>query len=257
MSTVESAIVRFKSFSDLGRKRIVRKPNIAITCVMTVVGVAKFHAEKTPAMTSVAECRRLETGVGPSMASGSQRYETKLTDLKQKARSKKAMVSENSVGRNLENAITVTSREISPRRLKPMAENPELVVNERCSQVDMSKKLMNPTISQVSRSRNPPRAERTNHTAKRNETSRREKATYDASNSRYSEKLHKPRSELRSKQTRKFHTETSVRSAVSCSEARTDTSRKAKSTCSWEMPVESAESSAIAEIVGQIPVTQS
>lgn len=51
-----------------------------------------IHIPNIPAITKVHECRRLDTGVGPSIASGSHRYVIAVTDLNVKARTKHSIV---------------------------------------------------------------------------------------------------------------------------------------------------------------------
>lgn len=73
MITVEAATVRFESISGRetkttkSRERVETKPRAGVTRSW------QLTRTKSPAMTRVQEWRRLETGVGPSIASGSQR----------------------------------------------------------------------------------------------------------------------------------------------------------------------------------------
>lgn len=99
------------------------------------------------------ECRRLETGVGPSIASGSHKAEIPTTDLKILANSaitasmEKLYESELKIKYDpmlAENAISATS----PIRLNPIAENPDDAVSDLANHVEINKKLIIPTISQ-------------------------------------------------------------------------------------------------------------
>lgn len=99
------------------------------------------------------ECKRLETGVGPSIASGSHSAEIPTTDLKTLTNSavmtsvEKVYESELKIKYDpmlAENAISATS----PIRLNPIAENPDDVVSDLADHVEINKKLIIPTISQ-------------------------------------------------------------------------------------------------------------
>lgn len=89
MMTVETAIVRFTSFSLLPSTETVMKLTIAKIWSGWLLMIPKFKNVKRPAMTRVAECNRLETGVGPSMASGSHKKVVTCTDFRINASRKK------------------------------------------------------------------------------------------------------------------------------------------------------------------------
>src|SRR5271157_5757950 len=85
--TVEYASTRLISFCTsamLAARRAVHVPTTATT--IDVLGVNWYRADEratmyTPAVTMVAAWIRAETGVGPSMASGSQTYRGICADL--------------------------------------------------------------------------------------------------------------------------------------------------------------------------------
>ena len=85
-------------------------------------------------MTSVQECSKLDTGVGPSIASGSQRKLRVMTDLNVSAKTNNHVLNV-----NVEKAVKVrnimaTSNKTSPTRLNPMAVYADARVSERCDQ---------------------------------------------------------------------------------------------------------------------------
>jgi len=87
MTTVDPATAFFRSFSRIGATEMPKSPNIKIEKTShqfsrhPVGKLGKQKIENIPAMTSVHECNKLETGVGPSIASGSHNHVTELTDL--------------------------------------------------------------------------------------------------------------------------------------------------------------------------------
>lgn len=122
MMTVLNAIVLLKSFSSSERKMIVPNESRNRLARKLSNSTPRFQNEKIPAMTSVQECSKLETGVGPSIASGSQRYEIPTTDLKMSAeiRRKTAGVSREAQAKS--RTVTANKRKTSPTRLNPIAE---------------------------------------------------------------------------------------------------------------------------------------
>lgn len=73
MTTVENATMRFESFSCLASMTTMSNDTTKNRKIDDDDLISALANVKIPAMTSVQECRRLETGVGPSIASGSQR----------------------------------------------------------------------------------------------------------------------------------------------------------------------------------------
>lgn len=107
-----------------------------------------------PAITSVHECSSDDTGVGPSIASGSHSHVKPITDLKIvtiKSAVNIGVLSGVSVEpeqKLVENVATINPRTTSPIRLKPIAENAEESVKERPIKFPINKKLIMPTDSQ-------------------------------------------------------------------------------------------------------------
>ena len=167
ITTVDPATVRFASFSATGASETKSKdtenskksdhgpedPN-PVACV----GIAK--TTKIPAMTKVHEWSNADTGVGPSIASGSQSQEIPITDLKIETpkipRLKKATGLESADNPTFHDpaVATIPARTTSPMRLKPIAESEEEKVKDRANQVEIRQKLTSPTSSQPKISRN-------------------------------------------------------------------------------------------------------
>jgi hypothetical protein len=59
---------------------------IKIVIIVKLISWAALNAVKRPAITRVQECSKLETGVGPSIASGSHSQASALTDFRQSAK---------------------------------------------------------------------------------------------------------------------------------------------------------------------------
>lgn len=120
--TVEKATVRLKSFSSVAVKTTKTKLPIPAATTGIETAIPKLKSENTPAMTSVQECNKLDTGVGPSIASGSQRKFRTITDFKVRQINnvvKIELVVTAVPSAKIDNAIR---RKTSPSRLKPMAE---------------------------------------------------------------------------------------------------------------------------------------
>jgi len=183
--------------------------------------IPKFRNVKSPAMTRVAECNKLETGVGPSMASGSHKKVVTCTDFRINAsRKKRFRIEKLSVVRD-EIAVTI-NKKTSPIRLNPIAENAEEIVRVREYHVEISMKLTRPTISHDTKRRNVPEEFNTNQTASRNANKRRTKPDHWESNSRYAENPHKPSKDAKITQTRKFQTDVSCNNVEKSRLAYTD-----------------------------------
>ena len=136
-----------------------------------------------PAITRVHECSKLETGVGPSMASGSHKNVSTLIDFSVSAKINNDIAK--LFEQNSPNNPTITQSKItSPIRLKPIAENAEEVVNVRDTHEPMSAKLMNPTISQQRSKAKALCESKTIYTENKNPLSRNKNATNHGSNSR-------------------------------------------------------------------------
>ena len=184
MRTVEAATVRFESFStrearirkSRERRAMRPKPKLNRRVELTMT--------KIPAMTRVQEWSREETGVGPSMASGSQRYVKKQIDLRERARTKRPKRGPEEVQAEKARTVRTMAKRTSPIRLNPMAEKAELSVKDRFSQVPMRLKLTNPTISQQNRAENNEIEEIKTQTVKRKHPSFRMKLRKVGSNSR-------------------------------------------------------------------------
>lgn len=189
--TVEKAIVRLKSFSCLDENtttsRETEKPHERNSGEV----VPRFVKTKIPAMTNVQECRSDDTGVGPSIASGSQSWAIAVTDLNCIARTKPKIATLDVIPAAefdlipvIANVETRIRSRTSPARLNPIAEKDEDDVKLRLRKVPMSRKLINPMDSHPkSRSKRP--AELTDsQTEKRKSTNRIVKLRYEGSNSR-------------------------------------------------------------------------
>lgn len=162
MITVETAIVLFRSFSNLLVRQTCKRLNDKSTTNAGLVRkMEKLMNENIPAMTKVHECSKLDTGVGPSIASGSHIIEIFVTDFRHKptrsvARSRMGEDSREKpidVPPLVKSGIVINAkqntRSTSPTRLKPIAENPDENVNALANQVVISRKLTNPMISHV------------------------------------------------------------------------------------------------------------
>lgn len=112
---------------------------------------------KIPAITRVHECSRLDTGVGPSIASGNQSHVVATTDLNEAITSNPVTanavpdVSVLNPGKTQSDVATTVASSTSPTRLKPIAENEEELARDRLFHVEISEKLTIPTISHPSR----------------------------------------------------------------------------------------------------------
>ena len=136
-------------------------------------------------MTKVAECNKLETGVGPSMASGSHKNVEKTTDLKPSqikrfhsakllwAKSAKFVIPEN-----------VKIATISPTRLNPIADPVPKFAKDREFQCPINLKLIQPIISHAKIMRKKPEDDVQNQTEKIKMKSFQENSAKSGSNSK-------------------------------------------------------------------------
>jgi hypothetical protein len=85
------AIVRFTSFSLLPRIAVSRKLTIITNWKREFTRIPVLKKQKRPAMTKVAECSKLETGVGPSIASGNHKKVVTCTDFRKSAKRRKVV----------------------------------------------------------------------------------------------------------------------------------------------------------------------
>lgn len=200
ITTVDPATARFASFSATGASETkrsdienVKKSAHAPADPKPVVwdGIAK--TTKMPAMTRVHEWSSADTGVGPSIASGSQSQEIPITDLKIETvkipRPKEVTGLESANNPTFHNpaVATIPARTTSPMRLKPIAESEEEKVKDRANQVEIRQKLTSPTSSQPKISRNmfpDPAFPTTSQTVSRNATNVSRNFVNPLSNSR-------------------------------------------------------------------------
>jgi hypothetical protein len=124
MIAVEAATIRLRSTSCFDMKPVRRNEPRQSSTVMRSKETFHLENENSPAITSVQEWSREETGVGPSIASGSHRLTRVETDLSMQARSsnvrwKLIWLSETKV---TPAKASPNRRARSPKRLKPIAE---------------------------------------------------------------------------------------------------------------------------------------
>jgi len=189
--TVEKAIVRLKSFSWRDENTTNSRETEKVHERNSGEVVPKFVKTKIPAMTKVQECNSEETGVGPSIASGSQSWVIAVTDLNCIARTnpKNAIfddtpAAEFAVVPVIANVETRITSKKSPARLNPMAEKDEDDVKLRLRKVPMSRKLISPIDSQQKSSSKRPAELTDSQTEKRKSTNLIVKLRYEESNSR-------------------------------------------------------------------------
>jgi hypothetical protein len=166
---------------------------------------------KIPAITRVQECKRLETGVGPSIASGSQRLKINVTDFKEAAAIRRVDTEEliPAVATEPESDEIARIRKRSPTRLNPMAEKAPPTVEFLSAQNPISRNEINPTHSQAKSHRKRSPTETTNQTENRNRVNFSEKSVKCLSNSMYEEKIHNAVIEEAKNHTKMFHDENS------------------------------------------------
>ena len=99
--------------------RAVNPPTYAITSKASGVNKGKSRTAKyTPAATIVAACIKAETGVGPSMASGSQMWSGNCDDFPMAPRNKPTPAKVSVVP---DSVPAATPSKISPKAKEPIA----------------------------------------------------------------------------------------------------------------------------------------
>lgn len=194
MTAVDAATIRLKSFSDL-EKTLVRM-NAPKKISATKKEICKLSLEKVnkPAITNVQECSKLDTGVGPSIASGNHKLKMveTLFNIVAKSNSKMDELMTELVKISTEASANRKIIATSPTRFQPIAVNAPRVTVVFSDQCPISLKLMKPTNSHVSNHSWKSPTEMTAHTENKNKTNFREKSTNVGSNSRYVENSHRP-----------------------------------------------------------------
>ena len=189
--TVEKAIVRLKSFSCLDENTTNSRETEKVVERNSREVVPKFVKTKIPAMTKVQECSSEDTGVGPSIASGSQSWVIAVTDLNciASTKPKSAILdvipaAEFAVIPVIANVETRIRSKTSPARLNPIAEKDDDDVKLRLRKVPMSRKLISPMDSHPRSRIKSPTELTDSQTEKRKSTNLAVKLRYVGSNSR-------------------------------------------------------------------------
>jgi hypothetical protein len=205
------AIIRLKSFSDREIKLVSANPAAKVTTTGSETAKWSRVTANIPAITSVQECKRLETGVGPSIASGSQRLKINVTDFKEEAAIRRVDTEEliPAVAIEPESDEIASIRKRSPILLNPMAEKAPPTVEFRSAQNPIRRNEIKPTHSQAKSHRKRSPAETTSQTEKRNRVNFRLKSVKCLSNSMYEAKIHSPVIEEAKNHTKMFQDENS------------------------------------------------
>lgn len=191
---MDEATNRFRSQSLTANRNTKIRDKIKSQIAQVDVEKLNLEYANTPAITKVAEWSKLDTGVGPSIASGSHKNVRAVTDLKDEA-VKTSTTSRNwsesgAIDDKMTKFATESTRRKSPILLNATAENDPCVVEERESQCPINLKDTNPRISQKSNQFRHPKEVKTPKTVKKKQTSFNVKSTKAVSKPMYDEKSH-------------------------------------------------------------------
>ena len=148
---VELAIIFLRSTSDLPTAATGNNATTSTNTRRTGKSHPHLNAEISPAMTRVHECRRADTGVGPSIASGSHRAENTATDFMVKMRKIKMPIvplGPDQKFSDVHSPASTTRIARSPHLFHDIAAPADLAAELLSDQCPMSLKEMKPIASQ-------------------------------------------------------------------------------------------------------------